>query len=606
MKRVLLKRIFFSYFILASILLIVLGNYLSGAIKDNYISELLENLTVQSRLIAEDIPLSFKDNLDDFCKNYKDKTGARITIIDSSGRVLGDSDELSSLMDNHSNRQEIIEAETNDIGSAIRFSKTIHKNLFYLALATTKDSQKRFLRMSVPLYDIEVAVRKIKIQILTASFVSLFIVFLIGLVLTGRIVKTIEQITVFSKEVASGNFRKRLFPRGKDELGELTKNVSNMAQELKNRLEQSEEEKHMTEAILMNMSDGLMLTDSKGRILLSNAAMKNLFGIESSIEGKTVMETLRKAELMEVIDKVVETKETTSREIEVAYPKELYVMMTAAPYSVRGELSGVVLVCHDITRLKQLEDVRKDFVANVSHEIKTPITAIKGFAETLLEGALDDKENAYKFLETIKNHSERLNSLVSDLLTLSRIELGDIKIEKETINLDTVIDSAFETLREKAQSKGLYLKKEISPGLQEIKADRNRLIQILLNLVDNGIKFTDMGGVTIKVQSSKFRVRSSEKIVSELKTQHSELADFDYIEICVEDTGIGVPKKHLPRLGERFYRVDKARSRELGGTGLGLAIVKHLVKAHGWEMEIESTPGKGTAVKIIISPVTKN
>jgi two-component system phosphate regulon sensor histidine kinase PhoR len=606
MKRVLLKRIFFSYFILASILLIILGNYLSGVIRDNYISELRKNLTVQLQLIAEDIPLSFKDNLDDFCKNYKDKTGARITIIDSSGRVLGDSDEPSSLMDNHSNREEIIEAETNDIGSAIRFSKTINKNLFYLAMAITKDSQKRFLRMSVPLYDIEAAVRKIKIQILTASFVSLFIVFLIGLILTGRIVKTIEQITVFSKEVASGNFRKRLFPKGKDELGELTKNVSNMAQELKSRLEQSEEEKSMIEAILMNMSDGLMLTDSKGRILLSNAAIKNLFGIESSVEGKTVMEILRKAELMEVIDKVVETKETTSREIEVAYPKELYVMMTAAPYSVRGELSGVVLVCHDVTRLKQLEDVRKDFVANVSHEIKTPITAIKGFAETLLEGALDDRENAYKFLETIKNHSERLNSLVSDLLTLSRIELGDIKIEKETINLDTVIDSAFETLREKAQSKGLYLRKEISPGLHEIKADRNRLIQILLNLVDNGIKFTDMGGVTVKVQSSRFGVRSSEKIVSELKTQHSELADFDYIEICVEDTGVGIPKKHLSRLGERFYRVDKARSRELGGTGLGLAIVKHLVKAHGWEMEIESTPGKGTKVKIIIPALTEN
>jgi two-component system phosphate regulon sensor histidine kinase PhoR len=606
MKRVLLKRIFFSYFILASILLIILGNYLSGVIRDNYISELRKNLTVQLQLIAEDIPLSFKDNLDDFCKNYKDKTGARITIIDSSGRVLGDSDEPSSLMDNHSNREEIIEAETNDIGSAIRFSKTINKNLFYLAMAITKDSQKRFLRMSVPLYDIEAAVRKIKIQILTASFVSLFIVFLIGLILTGRIVKTIEQITVFSKEVASGNFRKRLFPKGKDELGELTKNVSNMAQELKSRLEQSEEEKSMIEAILMNMSDGLMLTDSKGRILLSNAAIKNLFGIESSVEGKTVMEILRKAELMEVIDKVVETKETTSREIEVAYPKELYVMMTAAPYSVRGELSGVVLVCHDVTRLKQLEDVRKDFVANVSHEIKTPITAIKGFAETLLEGALDDRENAYKFLETIKNHSERLNSLVSDLLTLSRIELGDIKIEKETINLDTVIDSAFETLREKAQSKGLYLRKEISPGLHEIKADRNRLIQILLNLVDNGIKFTDMGGVTVKVQSSRFGVRSSEKIVSELKTQHSELADFDYIEICIEDTGVGIPKKHLSRLGERFYRVDKARSRELGGTGLGLAIVKHLVKAHGWEMEIESTPGKGTKVKIIIPALTEN
>ncbi|HYA12325.1 MAG TPA: ATP-binding protein [Thermodesulfovibrionales bacterium] len=604
MKRVLLKRIFFSYFILASILLIVLGNYLSGVIKDNYILKLKENLAVQSRLIAEDIPVSFQNNLDVFCKEYKNKTGARITIIDSSGQVLGDSDEPSSLMENHSNRPEIMEAETSGMGSSIRFSKTIHKNLFYLALAITKDSQKRFLRMSVPLHDIEVAVRKVKIQILTASFVSLLIVFLIGLVLTGRIVKTIEEIAAFSKEVASGNFRKRLLPRREDELGELTKNVSNMAQELKNRLKQSEEEKHMIEAILMNMSDGLMLTDPKGRIMLSNSALKSLFGIESSIEGKTVMETLRKAELMEAIDRVVETKESISREIEVAYPKELYVMMTAAPYSIRGELSGVVLAFHDVTRLKQLEDIRKDFVANVSHEIKTPITAIKGFAETLLEGALDDRENAYKFLETIKNHSERLNSLVSDLLTLSRIELGDIKIEKETVNLDTVIDSAFETLREKAQSKGLYLKKEIAPGLHEIKADRNRLIQILLNLVDNGIKFTEQGGVTVRVQSSRLGVRSPEKIVSELKTQYSELADFDYIEICVEDTGIGIPKKHLSRLGERFYRVDKARSRELGGTGLGLAIVKHLVKAHGWEMEIESIPGKGTTVKIIIPALT--
>jgi two-component system phosphate regulon sensor histidine kinase PhoR len=606
MKRVLLKRIFFSYFILAALLLIILGNYLSSTIKNNYISKLRENLTVQGSLIAEDIPLLFKDNLDDFCKRYKDKTGARITIIDSSGRVLGDSDEPSSLMDNHANRQEIIEAETDGIGSVIRFSKTVHKNSFYLALAITKDSQKRFLRMSVPLHDIEVAVRKIKIQILTASFASLLIVFLIGFIQTGRIVKTIEEITAFSKEVASGNFTMRLFPKGKDELGELTKNVSDMSQEIKRRLQQSAEEKYMIEAILMNMSDGLMLTDPKGRILLSNAAIKNFFSIESGIEGKTVMETLRKAELMEAIDKVVETGETISREVEVAYPKELYLMVTAAPFSVKGERSGVVLAFHDITRLKQLEDMRKDFVANVSHEIKTPITAIKGFAETLLEGALDDRENAYKFLETIKNHSERLNSLVNDLLTLSRIELGDMKIEKEDVNLDNVIDTVFETLKEKAQGKGLYLRKEISPITQEIKADRNRLIQILLNLVDNGIKFTEQGGVTIKVQSSKSKIQIPPypPFTKGGYGGINNLSVGDFVEISVEDTGIGIPKKHLSRLGERFYRVDNARSRELGGTGLGLAIVKHLVIAHSWEMEIESTPGKGTAVKIIIPSVT--
>ncbi len=600
MKRILLKRVFFLYFILASVLIVVLGEYLSSTIRNNYLSKLQEDLTIQSRLIAEDVPLSFQDNLDDFCKKYRDKTGARITIIDSSGRVLGDSDEPSSLMENHSNRPELIAAEASGIGSSIRFSKTLQRDLFYLAISVMKDSEKRFLRMSMPLHDIDVAVRKIKIQILTASFASLFIVFLIGFFQTGRIVKTIEEITAFSQAVASGNFRKRLLPKGKDELAELTRNVGNMSQELQGRLEQSEEEKYMIEAILMNMSDGLMLTDKKGIILLSNSAVKNLFGIESSIEGKTVMEALRKAELVDIIDKVVETKESISREIEVAYPKELFLMVTAAPYSIKGELSGAVLAFHDITRLRQLEDMRKDFVANVSHEIKTPITAIKGFAETLLEGALEDKENAYKFLETIKNHSERLNSLVSDLLTLSRIELGDIKIEKETVNLDNVIDTVFETLRERAQTKGLYLKKEIFPGYQEVKADRNRLIQILLNLVDNGIKFTEMGGVTIKVQSPKSKVQIPPSPPFAKEGGLNNLSPGDFIEISVEDTGIGIPKKHLSRLGERFYRVDKARSRELGGTGLGLAIVKHLVKAHGWGMEIESIPGRGTTVKIII------
>ena len=604
MKRVLLRRVFFLYFILASVLIVVLGDYLSSTVRNNYLSKLQEDLTIQSRLIAEDVPLSFQDNLDDFCKKYKEKTGARITIVDSSGRVLGDSDEPSSLMENHSNRPELIEAGANGIGSSIRFSKTLQRDLFYLAISVAKgDQEKRFLRLSVPLHDIDMAVRKIKIQILTASFASLLIVFLIGLFQTGRLVRTIEEITAFSQAVTSGDFRKRLFPKGKDELAELTRNVGTMSQELQRRLQQAEEEKYMIETILMNMSDGLMLTDLKGMILLSNSAVKTFFGVQSSTEGKTVMETLRKAELVDLIDRVVETKETISREIEVTYPKELFLMVTAAPYSIKGELSGAVLTFHDITRLRQLEDIRKDFVANVSHEIKTPITAIRGFAETLLEGALEDRENAYKFLETIKNNSERLNSLVSDLLTLSGIELGDIKIEKETVDLSNVIDTVFETLKGKAQTKGLYLKKEIFPGPQEVMADRNRLIQILLNLVDNGIKFTEKGGITLRVQNVEFRMRN--KGVSK-EIPKSEIAIPQSVEVSVEDTGIGIPKKHLSRLGERFYRVDSARSRELGGTGLGLAIVKHLVKAHGWEMQIESTPGKGTTVKILIPSLTEN
>ena len=281
-------------------------------------------------------------------------------------------------------------------------------------------------------------------------------------------------------------------------------------------------------------------------------------------------------------------------------------MATAAPfyYPPQSEnVSGVMLSFHDITRLRQLEDMRKDFVANVSHEIKTPITAIKGFAETLMAGAIDDRENALRFLQTIKNHSERLNSLVEDLLTLSRIEFGDIKIEKTAVSLDDVIDTVFTTLRNKAEINGIYLRKEIPENLGEIRADRNRLVQILLNLVDNGIKFTETEGVTVRVKSetSCLSLRGEAEAISKSDIPYSARNDdlIDFIEISVEDTGIGIPQKHLPRLGERFYRVDSSRSRELGGTGLGLAIVKHLVKAHGWEMKIESTQGKGTTVKIL-------
>lgn len=587
MKPVLFRRILLSYLLIAPLLLIPLELYLSSAIKDNYILNLREGLITQARLISDQIPASFTHNLDDFCKRFKEKIGARVTIIDISGRVLGDSDEPSERMENHSDRPEIKDAEISDIGSSIRYSKTIRKDLLYLAIAINTDSDKRFLRLSMPLNDVESAMKTIRLRIILASFAVTFVVIIFGLIQTRRITKSIGEIADFSKDVAAGNFKKRLFLKEKDELGELGKNISDMAQELYSKLMQSEEEKSKIEAILRNMSDGLILTDTKGTILLSNTAIKNIFGVQSDIEGKTLMESLRNAELMEIAENVVESKERVLREIAISRPKELYLMATATPfYSSHPErdLSGVVLTFHDITRLRKLEEIRKDFVANVSHEIKTPITAIRGFAETLLEGALDDRENAQKFLETIRNHSERLNTLVNDLLTLSRIELGDITITESFINIDEVVDTVFETLKEKAQSKALYLKKQITPERKEIYADRDRLIQILLNLVDNGIKFTEAGGITVTVESKKSKVESEEK---------------DFIEISVEDTGTGIPKKHLSRIGERFYRVDRARSRELGGTGLGLAIVKHLVKAHGWEMEIESTEGQGTTVHLL-------
>lgn len=593
MKSVLFRKILLVYIIITSLPLISLELYLSIAIKNNYISNLENSLVVQARLIADRIPSSFTHNLDDFCKRFKEKTGARVTIIDGSGKVMGDSDEPSDKMENHLTRPEIKDADISDVGSSIRYSNTLKKDLFYLAIGIDRDTNKKFLRLSIPLHNVEAAMNKIRRKIIIASLVGSFAIILFALLQTRRITKSIGEITDFSKDVAAGNVKRRLFLKEKGELGELGKNISNMAQELSARLKQSEEEKRKIETILRNMSDGLILTDTKGVILLSNAAIKNLFGIQLDIEGKTLMEALRNAELMEIIESVVKRRERILREIEITRTGELYLMATATPFyssTPEKDLSGVVLTFHDITRLRKLEEIRKDFVANVSHEIKTPITAIKGFAETLLEGALDDRENAQKFLETIKNHSERLNSLVSDLLTLSRIELGDIQIEKKSVNLNEVIDSVCTTLGEKACKKGLYLKEELSSEFDDIQADRDRLIQILLNLIDNGIKFTEEGGITVKVKSEKLKGEGQE--------------ERDFVEISVEDTGIGIPKKHLARLGERFYRVDRARSRELGGTGLGLAIVKHLVNALGWEMKIESTEGRGTIVRLIC-PILK-
>jgi len=331
--------------------------------------------------------------------------------------------------------------------------------------------------------------------------------------------------------------------------------------------------------LLDNIREAILLIDKDYQILFFNKQFKKFFGINEKNFPKFLYEVIKHRRLYEIIEKVFSTDEEVREEVEVEHPEKRIFLVTGKPVNLdlgSGYKDTALFSFYNITRLKRLEQMKTDFVAAVSHEIKTPITAIKGFAETLLEGALEDKENARRFLQIIKKHSERLNSLVEDLLILSAIELGELKLNRSWISLGEVFDTVITTLEEKARKKGLYLKKELKDGERiEIYADRDKLIQILINLVDNGIKFTEKGGVTLKYEDKKAC-------------------------ISVIDTGIGIPEEHIPRLGERFYRVDKARSRELGGTGLGLAIVKHFVKAHGWKMVIESTVGKGTSVHLFI------
>lgn len=579
------KKILITYTVIFILIVISLEIYLSSLIKSNYIKNLKNSLLIQSKLIASNIPDKYEKSLDNFCKDFKEKTSARITIIAEDGKVLGDSDEPSEKMENHYNRPEIREADINEIGTSIRFSKTISVDMYYLAISIIKDNNKKFfLRLSVPLKDIQKAVNNLRIKILIASLISLLTLLLITLYQTEKIKKTINEIVNLSKEIAGGNLKSRLIITEKDELGELTKNINEMAQSIEDKMYEIELEKQRLETVLKTISESLILVDNKLRTILYNSSFKNLFQTDQDITNKPLIEICRNIEIVEIAEHVIKTNQSITKEIQTTYPKELFLLITANPYySSNEESSGVVLTIHDITKLKKLEQIRKDFVANVSHEMKTPITAIKGFAETLLDGAIDDRENATKFLKTIKIHSERLNSLIDDLLTLSSIELGEIKIEKNNININEAIDNVFNLLSDKAKSKGLYLKKDIDPSIKYINADFNRFQQILLNIIDNSIKFTEKGGVTLKA----YKINKDEK---------------ELIEIIIEDTGIGIPKKHLSRIGERFYRVDPERSRKFGGTGLGLAIVKHLIKAHGWEMKIESEESIGTKVRISIKP----
>ncbi len=393
-----------------------------------------------------------------------------------------------------------------------------------------------------------------------------------------RLSLSARKISQFVRELSSGNLNARLFLKTNTEMDEVIKNINSFLEITRTKLGEAEQEAQRMEAILRGMSDRVLIVDKTGKILLANRPFRKLFHVDKSIEDKQFMEVIRNSQLIDIFRKAVDSWEIISEEIVVSRAeKDIYLVATAVPIYTGDNVSGIVLTLHDITRLKQLEQIRTDFVANVSHEIKTPLTAIKGFSETLLEGAINDKENAMKFLHMIKNHSERLNTLVDDLLTLSRIELGDIIVEKPLIDPEEVLNNVLSMFKETSQKKKLYLQKNIPGDKILIPADKNRLTQILINLVDNAIKFTEVGGVTVGISKTN-----------------------NYIAIFVEDTGIGISHKDLGRLGERFYRVDRARSRELGGTGLGLAIVKHLVKAHGWDIKIESEQERGTRVSIIM------
>jgi two-component system, OmpR family, phosphate regulon sensor histidine kinase PhoR len=579
MKRGIFARFSFLYAVILIVAALFSELSITAALRGNYLDEQRKNLQVQATLISDEVQFDSTASLDGLCAHFKERTGCRVTVIAPDGRVLGDSDGEAFSMENHGGRPELVQAGATGVGMSIRRSDTVRDKLLYVAVRIMRGGRTTgFVRLSRQLRAVDAAVNALRIKVLAVVLAILLATGLFSIVRMERIRRLTRQIATFSGSVAGGAAGGKLYLERAGEFDEIAESLNAMSAELQRGIAADEEERKRLTVILNSVPEALLILDAQGAILLSSSAARKYLG-DGLLKGRRIFEVLRLPMFMTLMEEAGRSLTEGVGELKLDYPEELFFSAKVSPLSYHeGELSGFVVILHDITQLKKLEQTRKDFVANISHEIKTPITAINGFSETLLEGALHDSEHAEKFLKIIKANSERINSLVDDLMTISKIELGVVRIDKKPVDLNEATEQALTLLRPKAAEKKLLLKTDFPEERIKISADRDKLIQILTNLVDNAIKFTETGVVTIG-----FSMENGRPCLS------------------VEDTGIGIPEKHLPRIGERFYRVDAARSRKMGGTGLGLAIVKHLVKAHGWELKLESVQEKGTKVKVYVS-----
>lgn len=364
-----------------------------------------------------------------------------------------------------------------------------------------------------------------------------------------------------------------IFNAGK-RIQELTRSLSEASEKI-NKLER---QNNQIQAIIEGMVEGVIAVAKDTRILSINPQVETIFGIsKDKTEGRFFLEVIRNNDIAEIIDRVLEEGKLVSRELTLVWPIQRTFQVNASPLFERNKTTGCLLVIHDVTEIRKLEKMRSDFVANVSHELKTPLTSIKGFVETLLEGALEDKENSRHFLQIIQEHASRLDSLVNDLLDLSGLESKEIALDKKEVNIKRLADDILAGFRSQLKKKSVAAENNLAPDLA-VRVDKEKIGQVLTNLIDNAIKFNRQNG-SIKIYQDNLG---------------------DKIKVIVEDSGIGIPPKDIPRIFERFYRVDKARSRELGGTGLGLSIVKHIVELHGGMVGVESTEGLGSKFSLLL------
>jgi two-component system phosphate regulon sensor histidine kinase PhoR len=555
--------------------------YFNHSEKGLYLNQLEENLIHEARLIKNSGIIDYQSNsfaeLDKWVKEIGEKIDTRITIINKYGKVIADSDYIPADMDNHLNRPEIQEVLNNqEKGLSIRRSDTLDIDMFYLAIPVEKDAQLiGFIRLSKSLQDINEVIRNNVRNNLIFFFFMLIITFLLVWKFTRDIIYPLGQITRYAGNLAEGNFQERVeLGRYSNEIGTLAQMFNFMASQLESKIKQISDEKNRAEAILSNMVDGLIAVDTNYRIRLINPAARKMFQLNEEVKGKRVIEVLRHHVFEELIQETLQENEIINEELVLQKEEKKVLRCNFVPIlNETGQANGAIVVFNDITELRRLEQLRKDFVGNVSHELRTPLTSIIGYIDTIIENDIEDVSTIKRFLNIIKTEADRLALLIKDLLDLSKLENKNQYVLRPG-DLNKIINKVIQIFEEKARKRKINLFKNVEVNLL-VYMISEQIEQVLINLVDNALKYTPEGGqVLIRAYKDK-----------------------DFVVIEVEDSGIGISKQDQERIFERFYRVDKARSRALGGTGIGLSIVKHIIQNHHSSIEVESELDKGTVFR---------
>ncbi len=542
-------------------------------------STISELLSTTKEIVLDELKKNNDASILKRLETLKTKTSARITLIDPSGKVIFDSDANTEDMLRHNDRPEVISAIEKGFGDSYRFSTTLKKYFLYCAIPIqTENGETLVLRTSRSEDIIFACLNDHMGDMLFCCLLALAIGLLMILMISKKINAPLLDIRNQVANFAKGDFSRTIHPCGIHEIDRMSEHIDKMAVEMKESLQKTGKSHKEMNAILSSMREGVIAVDAEGRVILANRSARDLFNIndKNASDRRFFHELIRNTETQRLIEGILKTQNDLDDEIQVFGIKKTHLQIRGAPLlSPDRKTIGALVVFNDISKLKRLENMRRDFVANVSHEIRTPLTAIIGAVETLFENELKSKDRK-KMLDILAKHSQRLNALVEDILSLSKIEQGADELDFKECQISELVEYAIDACKEKAESKAIKIESDCQ--CFEWRIDPGLFQQAIINLIDNAIKYSDSGGsIEVKVK----------------KMDHG-------FTISISDTGCGISTEHIPRIFERFYRVDKSRSRDLGGTGLGLAIVKYVVNAHDGEVSVKSSLGKGSTFTIEI------